>query len=101
LKKDYRIKENSWIARIAALKLQADSMAIVLGKTIHLYRVTREVFLADRRWLSHELCHLKQFKEHGFWGFIFKYLLESVRHGYYNNRFEVEARKAEEEAIAE
>ena len=101
MKKDYRIKENSWIARIAALKLQADSMAIVLGKTIHLYRVTREVFLADRRWLSHELCHLKQFKEHGFWGFIFKYLLESVRHGYYNNRFEVEARKAEEEAIAE
>ena len=90
------IKENSWLAKIAAKKLNADSVAMVLGKTIHLHNTTKANFLNDERWLKHELCHIKQFAAHGYFLFVVKYLWESLRKGYYNNRFEVEARNAEE-----
>lgn len=80
---------------MAALKLKSHSVAMVLGKTIHLYNVSKENFLKDDRWLKHELCHIRQFKQHGYFLFIAKYLWESLRNGYYNNRFEAEARAAE------
>ncbi|MEO6813147.1 MAG: DUF4157 domain-containing protein [Ginsengibacter sp.] len=89
------IKENSWIAKIAAKKLQSDKVAIVIGKTIHLHHVSRQEFLKDSKWCKHEMCHIEQFKRHGFFSFIFKYLLESIRNGYYNNKYEAEAREAE------
>lgn len=90
------IKENSWLARLAAKKLGVDSVAMVLGKTIHLHNTSKTGFLKDERWVKHELCHVQQFKKHGYIGFIIKYTWESIRHGYYNNRFEVEARQAED-----
>jgi len=93
---DLRIKERSWLAAIAAWKLGASPVAMVLGKTIHLHGTGREAFLRDEKWVKHELCHIRQFRQYGFFGFIFRYLLESVRKGYYNNRFEIEAREAEE-----
>lgn len=92
---DLRIKENSWLARIAVWKLNTHSVAMVLGSTIYLYNVTKEEFLADEEWVRHECCHIRQFKRYGFLGFLLRYLWESIRHGYYNNRFEVEARNAE------
>jgi hypothetical protein len=91
----YRIKENSWLARIAARKLNSTKVAIVLGNTIYLYNTGKETFLKDERWLKHELCHIKQFREHGFFSFIAKYLWESLKNGYYNNKYEVAARTAE------
>lgn len=91
-----RIKENSWQAKIAAKKLGADDVALVLGKTIHLHNTTRETFLKNEKWVKHEICHLQQFEQHGYFGFILKYLWEYFRNGYYNNKFEIEARKAEE-----
>ena len=91
----YSIKENSWLAKIAAKKLGADAVAMVIGKTIHLHGTTKEYFLADERWVKHELCHIKQYKENGTIIFLTKYLWESLRKGYYNNKFEVEAREAE------
>jgi hypothetical protein len=90
-----RIKENSWIARIAAWKLGVRGVAMVLGNTIHLYHTSATAFLNSPRWLRHELCHVRQFREHGFWLFLVKYLWESIRHGYYNNKYEIEARAAE------
>jgi hypothetical protein len=93
---EFIIKENSWLAKIAAKKLKANSVAMVLGKTIHLYNTSKRDFLNDERWLKHELCHIKQFKQYGYFNFVVKYLWESLRKGYYNNRFEVEARNAEE-----
>ena len=93
--KDFIIKENSWLAKIAAIKLGTNAVAMVLGKTIHLHNTTKASFLKDERWVKHELCHIKQFKEHGYFLFVVKYLWESIRKGYYNNRFEVEARRAE------
>ena len=92
----FYIKENSWLAKLAAKKLKRNAVAMVLGKTIHLHNTTKTEFLQDEKWLKHELCHINQFKQHGYILFIVKYLLESMRNGYYNNRFEVEARQAEE-----
>jgi hypothetical protein len=90
------IKENSWIAKIAARKLNADKVAIVIGKTIHLFNVSKDVFLKDEKWVKHEICHVKQFEKYGYFNFIIKYLWQSWKHGYRNNKFEVEARLAEE-----
>ena len=94
-KPSFNIKENSLVAKLAAKKLHANSVAMVLGKTIHLYGSTKENFIKDERWLKHELCHVKQFETHGYLPFVIKYLWESLRVGYYNNKFEVEAREAE------
>jgi len=93
--KDLIIKENSWIARIAAYKLNARSVAIVIGHTIHLYNTSSDEFLKNTSWVKHEMCHIRQFREHGFVPFMIKYIFESLKKGYYNNKFEVEARKAE------
>jgi hypothetical protein len=90
-----RIKENSWLAKIAAAKLRSSSVAIVLGNTIHICNTSKQDFLQNERWLKHELCHIRQFKQHGFLPFILKYLWQSIKKGYYNNSFEVEARAAE------
>ncbi len=90
------VRENSWIAKWAAKKLKSENVAIVIGKTIHLHNVSRQQFLADEKWVKHETCHLQQFKKNGTFIFLLKYLLESIRHGYYNNKYEVEARSAEE-----
>jgi hypothetical protein len=96
MKEPYYIKENSWQARIAAKKMKAKAVAMVLGKTIHLYGASKEAFLADECWVKHELCHIKQFKEHGYVLFLVKYLWESLRVGYYDNKYEREARGAED-----
>lgn len=90
-----RIKENSWIASLAALKLGTENAAIVIGSTIHLSKVSRQQFLANEKWVKHERCHIDQFKKYGFFSFIFKYIWESIRKGYFNNKYEVEARNAE------
>ena len=95
-KPEFIIKENSWLAKIAAKKLRSTNVAMVLGKTIHLFGVSKTDFLKDEKWLKHELCHIKQFNQYGYFNFVVRYLWESLRKGYYNNRFEVEARNAED-----
>lgn len=70
-------------------------MASVLGDTIHLWNVSREEFLQRIPWVVHEVEHVRQFRRYGFLRFSVLYLWESARRGYYNNRFEVEARIAE------
>ncbi len=90
-----RIKENSWCARLAARKMGCSTVAMVLGKTIHLWNISREEFLMYPEWVVHELEHVRQFQHYGFFRFCALYLWESIQKGYYNNGFEVEARKAE------
>jgi hypothetical protein len=94
-KSSFLIKENSWLAKIAAKKLHSNNVAMVLGNTIYLHNTSRQAFLENENWVKHELCHIAQFKQHGYLGFIVKYLWESLKKGYYNNKFEVEARAAE------
>ena len=95
MKQEYFIKENSFIAKIAAWKLKTPRVAIVIGKTIHLANTSKEDLINNEKWLKHELCHIGQFKKYGFVNFIYKYLVESLTTGYYMNKFEVEAREAE------
>ncbi|MEP7373852.1 MAG: DUF4157 domain-containing protein [Chitinophagaceae bacterium] len=91
----FKIKEHSFLGRLAAWKLKTNTVAIVIGKTIHLHNTGRSEFLRNKRWVLHELKHIEQFKQHGFFSFIFLYLWESLRHGYTNNKYEIEARAAE------
>ena len=92
---DVNIKEKSWLAAIAAWKLGSKSVAMVIGKTIHLHNVTKADFLSNEKWVKHEMCHIRQSSEEGHFIFIVKYLWESLRKGYYNNKYEREARAAE------
>jgi hypothetical protein len=96
-KSSFLIKENSWLAKIAAKKLHSNNVAMVLGNTIHLHNTSRQEFLLNESWVKHELCHIKQFKQYGYFMFTIKYLYESMKVGYYNNKYEIEAREAENE----
>ncbi|HRO43217.1 MAG TPA: DUF4157 domain-containing protein [Flavipsychrobacter sp.] len=93
--KSVRIKENAWIAKIAAKKLGVAQLAIVIGRTIFLHNVSEIQFLSNKRWLMHELKHVAQYEEHGMIGFLCKYIFESIKSGYRQNKYEVAARKAE------
>ncbi len=89
------LKENSWRAKTACRIMKAYAVAIVFGNTIHLWNITKEEFLRNPRLMRHELMHVEQYRRLGCWRFLAQYLLESWRKGYYNNKFEVEARAAE------
>jgi hypothetical protein len=95
MKDQFRIRENSWMAWLAARKLGVPAVALTIGRTIHLHRTSKEVFLSDQRWVRHELAHVGQFRKYGFWRFIYLYLAESLKKGYYSNKYEIEAREAE------
>ena len=62
-------------------------VAMVVGQTVHLSGTTREEFLADPEWVAHESVHLRQYQEHGLLPFLWKYLVESARVGYYHNKY--------------
>ena len=49
----------------------------------------------DERLLRHERCHLEQIERDGRLLFSIKYLWWTLRHGYFMNPYEVEARAAE------
>ena len=93
-KVELKIIENSMLARVARMILKSSNVAMVLGRTIHISGVKKETFLKDSAWVAHELCHVQQFKQYGYFRFLYLYLLESFKNGYYNNKFEVEARAA-------
>lgn len=92
-----RIVENSPFARVARARLKARSVAMVLGRSIHLSGATREEFLSDPFWVAHEMEHIRQFQQYGRLGFLWRYLRDWLRHGYYHIPFEVEARAAGEQ----
>ncbi len=70
-------------------------MAITIGFTIYLHNSTKKQFLENSKWVSHELTHIKQFEKYGKFKLICLYLFESIKNGYYNNKFEIEARANE------
>jgi len=90
-----RVIENSWIARFAAWNMRNKQVAMVINQQIHLWGVTKNDFLANRRWVKHELKHVEQYARLGTTSFLVAYTWEWIRHGYFNNKFEVEARAAE------
>ena len=92
------IKERSLLARLACRYMGGGQIAMVIGKTIHLYGATREDFLGNPHWVRHEVCHVRQYRQLGLVPFLWKYLWECRKVGYYENRFEKEARAAERNA---
>ena len=90
------VKEDSALARIAAWKLNSKNVAMVLRNTIHLYGVSTADFLNNERWLKHELKHVEQYQQNGTIPFLVKYVIESMKSGYYDNKYEKEAREAEQ-----
>lgn len=90
-----RIKENSLFARLAAWKLKSSGAAIVFGNVIHLYGVDRQAFLMHTGWVRHEVCHVKQYRKYGYLRFLWLYVGDWIRVGYWNIPFEKEARMAE------
>jgi hypothetical protein len=87
-----KIKENSWLAWLAAKRLKTDRVAMVLGNTIHLHNTSRQDFLRNEAWLKHEIAHVRQYQKYGGLKFLWMYLKETIQRGYYNNRLETEAR---------
>lgn len=94
-----KLKEQSWVARLAARKMKASALAIVFGRTVHLWNISRREFLQRPDLMAHEAEHVRQYKRHGFLPFLFLYLVDWIRKGYYNNRFEIEARAVEEKKL--
>jgi hypothetical protein len=90
-----KIKEQSLVAKLATRFMKWNSAAIVFGNTIHLWNIEKNELLHNRRLLYHEVEHVRQYNRYGFINFILLYLIESIKNGYYKNRFEVEARNAE------
>lgn len=95
----FKIVENSALARLARFVLKTDNVAMVLGQSIYLSGVPKEKFLTNKAWLAHELCHIQQFRQYGFFRFVYLYLVESFKTGYYHNKFEQEARAAEQDVL--
>lgn len=89
------VVENAWLAKMAALKMGSHRVAMVIGRRIYLWGVTKTDFLQQPAWVKHELAHVAQYQRYGVVKFLLLYLLEWIKNGYYNNRFEVEARAAE------
>jgi hypothetical protein len=73
-------------------KMGGPAAAVTLGRTIVVHPGVR----LSRRLLVHELTHVRQWEEDRL--FPLRYALESLRRGYWNNRYELEARDAERDA---
>ncbi|HEX4269547.1 MAG TPA: DUF4157 domain-containing protein [Steroidobacteraceae bacterium] len=87
------ITENSLYAR-----MHPHTIATTRRRRIYL-RGSAQDFFDDPWLLLHEYCHvLKQWEPRELT--IARYCLEWLRHGYYNNRFEVEARAFADENLA-
>lgn len=84
---ELRYRRGGFPLRIGGWLLgQASVAAITLGRTIFLASGTR----LDPELLLHELRHVQQFSERK--SFPLHYIWESLRRGYYMNRFEADAR---------
>jgi hypothetical protein len=94
------IREQSFIARCAGYALNERRMAVTMGRTINLWNASKEDLMKNKTWLRHELVHVEQFRQKGFLRFLLLYAWESLKHGYQNNRFEVEARARENENMS-
>ena len=92
------IKEKSRLAKWAARKLRSQNAAIVVKNTIYLWGASREDFLRSPGWVRHEVAHVYQYQQLGMMRFLWFYLYQTARNGYYNNRFEREARSHENDA---
>ena len=85
-----------WLKRPGHYFLLPSWLAITIDRWIFAWRPL------DDAELAHEVCHVRQWQRYGFIGYIVAYMRESAREKrlgkdrYRDNRFEVEARAAED-----
>ena len=84
------LRRGGWIPRLGGLlaRMHGPAAAVTLGRTIVVgprARLTPAL-------LAHELVHVRQWREDTL--FPLRYTLATLRHGYWNNPYEVEAREA-------
>jgi len=86
------VRRAAWLPHIAGILsgMGGPAAAVTLGKTI----VVHPSVKLSSRLIRHELEHVRQWQELG-WTFPMRYVANHFRHGYTNNPFEVDARKAE------
>ena len=84
------LREGSIVPRIGGLlaRMGAPAAAVTLGRTIVVSPGAR----LSRELLVHELTHVRQWRADPL--FPVRYTLATLRHGYTNNPYEVEARQA-------
>ena len=89
-----RLREGRLIPAIGGVlgRMKGPAAAVTLGRTIIVHPEAR----LSRRLLVHELTHVRQWEEDRL--FPVRYALESLRRGYRDNRYELEAREAERTA---
>ena len=63
------------------------------GITFGKYVFLTEEASKDPKFVKHEECHVLQYRQYGFIGFLVRYIYYFFKYGYINNPFEVEARK--------
>jgi hypothetical protein len=89
-----RLKTDTLVSKIAFRLIRSfknKAVASTIGKTIHLHKITPEAFVENRAFLRHELQHAIQYQTIRF--FALKYIWETLRKGYFQNKYEVEARE--------
>jgi len=91
---DVRVIEHSWFAR-----LHGGAVATTRPGRIYLRGAAAD-FFANPRLMLHEYCHVIRQWQPGTLTAA-RYLLECLRRGYWNNRFEVEARAFADTHLAE
>jgi len=74
-------------------RMKGPAAAVTLGRTIVVHPEAR----LSPKLLVHELVHVRQWGEDPL--FPLKYTLQSIRHGYLQNRYEVEARAEADRAF--
>ena len=84
------LREGGLIPRIGGLlgRMGGAAAAVTLGRTI----VVNPGARLSRQLLVHELTHVRQWRDDPL--FPLRYTLATIRHGYINNPYEVEARQA-------
>ena len=84
---------NSKLAIYLARKRGVPNWAITIGQTSYFSCSEAQV---DPAWHRHEDRHKAQWREQGFFKFLWLYLKYSRDVGYFNNPFEIDARAHEE-----
>lgn len=86
------IKENTLVSKIAFRLIKSyknKAVASAIGKTIHLHAISDIDFVNKDMFLRHEMQHAIQYQTIRL--FALKYIWETIKNGYFKNKYEVEA----------
>jgi hypothetical protein len=83
-----RVRRGRWIPAVAGIlgRMGGPASAVTLRRSIVVYPGHE----ANQKLLAHELVHVRQWRQDPW--FPVKYAIGSIRHGYWMNPYEVEAR---------